>query len=517
MLISNNITQITLPTGSDPHKLLQNMRPGQLLQATVIGQITKGVVSLRIGTLEVQAHTKLQLSAGQRLSLEVTKAGDRPELRLLQAPSSPEPKARVLRQVLPNQMPPTPLLQNLRNLGPSFTQQRQLTETLSVIRNQLSLAATQPEPKLVAALRTLITNHKSAVSPEMLKTVEQLVARQKDQPQPELLKAAQQVLKEATAKTAAQPLASGSPLPTQAKTPSTPQTLSNPQAPPSPGPATTATVKPQIKLDTAPGIAKQLEGLLDNKTAPQLQRAIQALVARILPGEQPLVSSQLRRALSDSGLFLEASLAKGVQPAANDLKANLVRLLALLQPLFGKSALPATKRTGPQEQASRTAVPDSALNRILGELLRQSEGSLARVQLHQLSSLPPEDGTRQIWQFEVPVQYQERVDNFLVRLEQEKGQQGDQDEDTWTLTLNFDFQPLGPIEARLILQGEEISSLFQASHPMSASLIEKNLPRLNDAFERAGLKVGNLHARHAEVKVGPPSPPSSPPLLDEKA
>lgn len=510
MLISNNITQITLPTGSDPNKLLQNMRPGQLLQAKVVGQITKDVVGLRIGTLEVQAHTKLQLSAGQKLSLEVTKAGDRPELRLLQAPTNPEPKARVLRQVLPNQMPPTPLLQNLRNLGPSFTQQRQLTETLSVIRNQLSLAATQPDPKLVAALRTLITSHKSAVSPEMLKTVEQLLTRQKDQPQPELLKAAQQVLKEATAKTAAQPL------PTQAKTPSNPQTLAKPQAQPSPGPAA-ATDKPQIKLDTAPGIAKQLEGLLDNKTAPQLQRAIQGLVARILPGEQPLVSSQLRRALSESGLFLEASLAKGTQPAANDLKANLVRLLALLQPLFGKSALPATKRTSPQEQASRTAAPDSALNRILGELLRQSEGSLARVQLHQLSSLPPEDGARQIWQFEVPVQYQERVDSFLVRLEQERAQQGDQDEDTWTLTLNFDFQPLGPIEARLILQGEEISSLFQASHPMSASLIEKNLPRLNDAFERAGLKVGNLHARHAEVKVAPPSPPSSPPLLDEKA
>jgi hypothetical protein len=511
MLISNNISQITLPTGADPHKLLQNMRPGQLLQATVVSQTTKDVVGLRIGTLEVQAHTKLLLSAGQRLSLEVTKAGDRPELRLLQAPTNPEPKARALRQTLPNQMPPTRLLENLRTLEPSLTQQRQLTETLSIIKNQLISNTTRLSPEFVTALRTLIANHKGTITPETQRAIKQFLAHPKDQPQPEILKAAQQVLKEATAKTVPQPLTSNSPMPSQAKA------SPNPQAAPSPSPATTATDKPQIKLDTAPNIAKQLEGLLDTKTAPQLQRVIQSLVARILPGEQPLVSSQLRRALSESGLFLEASLAKGGQPAANDLKANLVRLLELLRPLFEKSALPTAKQTTSQEQASRATTPESALSRILGELLRQSEGSLARVQLHQLSSLPAEDGPRQLWQFEVPVQYQERVDNFLVRLEQERAQQGDQDEDTWTLTLNFDFQPLGPVEARLILQGEEISSLFQASHPMSASLIEKNLPQLNDAFERAGLKVGNLHARHAEVKVDTPSPPSSPPLLDEKA
>lgn len=503
MRITPNTPPLTLVNGAEPKKLLQNMRPGQLLQATVIGQVKADIVALRIGTQELQVHTRLKLVTGQRLTLELTQTADKPALRLVAEATGAEPKARLLRQALPNQQPATHLLSGLRTLEPSFSQARQLTDILTTLRNQLATVATRPTD-LLSTLGKLITQHKSALSPEVRKAVEQLLSSPKTPKQPELIKVAQQVLSDATAR-----------LSSQARP--QPQALTQPLNPAPTTEAQGASIKPAITMSSAPEIAKQLNSLLTAEKGVQLQRLLGSLLERILPGDQPLLASQIRRALSESGLFLETHLARGEPPAANDLKANLVRLLALLRPLLEKAAAQPAKESSRPEQAGRPATPENLLTRVLGELLRQSEGSLARVQLHQLSSLPPEDGVRQAWQFELPIQYRERVDNFLVRLEQETNTRGKQDESAWRLTLNFDFQPLGPVEARLTLQGEEVSSLFKASRPESAALIEKNLPRLNDAFERAGLKVGRLHARHAEVSIETPPPPSPTPILDEKA
>ncbi len=251
-----------------------------------------------------------------------------------------------------------------------------------------------------------------------------------------------------------------------------------------------------------------------------LQKAIQAILAKALPQAGNLSAPQIRQALLNSGLFLEANLAFGNPlQAAGDLKANLLNLSLLLRAYLqsGQRLQQANRPSQPQGPKA-VGSGNSALPQLLGELLRQAEGGLARIQTHQLTSLPTEESSTQSWRFELPVQQAERIDSFLIRLEQEREGRRGQAGTTWKITLNFDFSPLGPVEARLSLRGEEISAFFLAEQADSAALLSRNLTRLGDAFARVNLKVGQLHSQQG--KISPPSstlPSATPFLLDEKA
>ena len=142
---------------------------------------------------------------------------------------------------------------------------------------------------------------------------------------------------------------------------------------------------------------------------------------------------------------------------------------------------------------------------------------MARVQTHQLNSLPAEESSGQVWQFELPIKQPDRIDSFLIRLEQEQQGKKNQADGAWKITLNFDFSPLGPIEAKLSLRGEEISAIFLVEQANSAALLEQNLPKLNDAFTRVGLKVGHLHSQQGKIEPPATTPATSTFLLDEKA
>ncbi len=420
-------------------KLLQKLQPGQLLKAEVLGQVKQDRVRLRLGALEVEAYTRLRLDRGQRLMLEVGKAGDIPQLRLLHELSGREIQARSLRQILPRQMPPAKLF-----------------ETLGVLERAASA-------DIKAALQTLASSLPAG------------------------------------GKVALQTLARAGSTPAQAR----------------------EAIRILEPLTPAGGKAalQTLELALAGKTiTPELREAMQNVLSRALPRESGTGPSHLRRALAESGLFLEARLASGgpVGPA-NDLKAGLFRLLFLLRAQLGHEPTQRDRLSTPQKPEASAPAADGGAPRLLGELLRLTEGGLARVQAHQLSALPAEESPGQIWQFELPIQQPGRVDSFLIRLEQEQGPKGDPADAAWRVHLNFDFAPLGPVAARLTLRGEEISSLFQAERPDSAALLERHLPRLNDAFVRAGLKVGRLHACQGVTEAPGPTPPAPAPLLDEKA
>lgn len=248
--------------------------------------------------------------------------------------------------------------------------------------------------------------------------------------------------------------------------------------------------------------------------AARLARQISAVASNALPGDRPLSASVIRQALEGSGLFLEAHLA-GKGTLSTDLKANLLHLLQSLLPLT-PGHTPA--RAPHSSQATDTGTTLQLLAaRLFTELKGSAEGALARVQMHQLASLPQEDNSlRQVWQFELPIRHPEGHDEFLVRFEKESSRQ-DPSADRWSVTLDFDIPPAGPISVRLSLVDGVLSSHFTAEKAESAEQIERFLPRLNDALASAGLKVGKLSARHGEVASRPDRPSTPPPLLDERA
>lgn len=83
----------------------RTLQPGQVLHATVLSPATAGTALLRVGALELVARTDLPLARDQPLLLQVVKAGDQPELRVLQPARDEELIARALRTSLPRQAP----------------------------------------------------------------------------------------------------------------------------------------------------------------------------------------------------------------------------------------------------------------------------------------------------------------------------------------------------------------------------------------------------------------------------
>jgi hypothetical protein len=258
---------------------------------------------------------------------------------------------------------------------------------------------------------------------------------------------------------------------------------------------------------------------LGPEIAQRVNRVLQTGPAR--DGEISPV--RLREWLLQSGLFLEANLAAG-RPPGNDLKADLLTLLLQLRTRLEQELTqkldrgPVGPETGARTQTS--GEPESAITKLLHLLLRQAEGSLARVQLHQLSSLPTDDGTRHVWQFELPIPRPHGGhDEFLVRLERERNPNADDTEGyRWRVTLNFDLARLGPIQAQLsLLEEQEVSTLFLAERDESAQLIKEQLPLLEQALTRAGLRIGTLAAQQSGKLDAEPYQRSPQPLLDEKA
>jgi len=451
MLISNQLPVLQLHLSKpDLQKLLQNLQPGQLLKATVVSQASENIVKLKMGAQELIAHTRLRLEIGQKLTMEVKKGGEIPELKLLREHSSAEVRAKILRQVLPKQIP-----------------QAKFLNTLQVLE--------RATPELIQKLLPELLR-KSAQPPEQKGNIP---LPQKTDSAP-LQKALTELLQKQPPKVIQKP-AENQQQPAQPTTPASASTKALP---------------------------------------PDLQKTIQTILAKVLPQGTNISAPQIRQLLLSSGLFLEANLASGnPAQASGDLKANLLNLLLLLRSHLQPNQMQQQIKLPQSQQSKATAAASSnrILFQLLGELMRQTEGSLARVQTHQLSSLPREEASGQIWQFELPIQQPDRIDSFLIRLEQEQQGKKKQAGEAWKITLNFDFSPLGPIEAKLSLRGEEISALFLVEQATSAALLEQSLPKLNDAFTRVGLKVGHLHSQQGKSEPPSTTLPTSTFLLDEKA
>lgn len=273
----------------------------------------------------------------------------------------------------------------------------------------------------------------------------------------------------------------------------------------------------------------------------QLARDILSALPRTEDVTQP---EGLRQALRDSGVFFEsrarqAALAQVLFPS-QDLKAGLLRLAGLLartpatpgpvtaapgegagpgsppttippetapavgrarpqtiatpQPEATSAAPPPQRGTPPRPQPS---VPASLLGlgapeKVAVEMRGQVEGAIARVQLQQLSSLPAEDGARPVWSAELPVRDSEGVDVWALRVEEEEPAREPRDSARWSVSLAFDLQGLGPVHARIVLQGERISTSFWVEQPATAAIFEANKESLRASLEEAGLTVANI-------------------------
>ena len=310
--------------------------------------------------------------------------------------------------------------------------------------------------------------------------------------------------------------------------------------------------------------------------APDIIRAAQALLAQLPTAAGISQPAGLRRALRDSGLLLEAKLARSVaappsaaRPGelARDFKANLLRLVQVIREHTASSAptalrAPATVPTPAQAgltaslgiQTPPAAAIDAAaqtLNRAAGdpgapmlrgqpplppvsaathlakalgtlnssELQRHVEAALARVQLNQLSSLPQERLAPE-WLIELPVRRDDNTDVWSLRISRDDRQApgpGPEIENggAWSLMLAFDLPGIGPMQSRVTLRGDQVSAQFFSSRQGMLPLVSEHLPILQARLQQAGLRVTELTCHHGCM----PAPAGAPRarILDERA
>ena len=227
-----------------------------------------------------------------------------------------------------------------------------------------------------------------------------------------------------------------------------------------------------------------------------------------------LNAAQLKRAMEQSGLFHEARLAGVLPTDAADAKTRLLQLLALVRnqgsiPQKGQAGSPGTNGS---TATGREAGADSLLNR----LTRLIESAVSRIQLQQAAALPVEEGPRQAWQIDLPIQLPDESHEAMLRIEREAGKNGENTA-TWAVNLAFQFDSIGTLQTRIALSGERVSATFWSEHDHTHRRIEQRLPKLQEAFEAQGLEVVHLAGVlgvPAEPLIRVPMPDS---LLDERA
>lgn len=314
--------------------------------------------------------------------------------------------------------------------------------------------------------------------------------------------------------------------------------------------------------------------------APEIVRAAQELLGRLPAAAALGQAGGLREALRNSGLFLESKLARAAtgtaQPAGaaapprapdigTDFKAHLIRLIQVLREnaanstpqaprggtappaaalpspatpaalspamlaavlanarppaaagAYGDPAAPPQRGQPPQPQAV-AALGRAALEPL--ELLRQSEGALARIQLNQLSSLTGERPTAGDWLIELPVRRDGDIDLWGLRIGREPDRDGtgaaEGGAPGWAVTLAFELPGLGPMQARIALCGERVTAQFFSPSRDIAPLVRTHLPLLDARLRAAGLEVGELGCSEGRLPVTPDTARAR--ILDERA
>jgi hypothetical protein len=179
---------------------------------------------------------------------------------------------------------------------------------------------------------------------------------------------------------------------------------------------------------------------------------------------------------------------------------------------------PPLRGAPPQPQARAVATPVSieSTERLPRELLRQVEGAIARISMNQITSVTPEGEARPAWLLELPIRHGAGIDVFQLRIEEEPGRAAGPDGETrqWSVWLAFDLEALGPVQVRVVLHGEQVSTTFWSANAGTTAAFTRDLEALTAGLRSAGLDVGRILC-HTGV---PPHPrPPAPPLMRDRA
>ncbi|WNB78016.1 flagellar hook-length control protein FliK [Methylomonas koyamae] len=263
---------------------------------------------------------------------------------------------------------------------------------------------------------------------------------------------------------------------------------------------------PQVLLDR---LDRGIGELVADKTVGETLKHLALQILRAIPDKSALFQpAGLKTAVAGSGLFLEAKLAQaGRQSSApqtlmDDFKLKLGKFIAEL-------ALELKPAAAEHPAASSTP--------LLRELLQQAEGSLAKLTLDQLHSLPKDDAPRQVWVLELPFLQNGKPDLLELVVEHERGGSGNPaGQNNWVVSITITPPELATIHCKLSCYDGSVNTRFWSESAETVEKINARLDYLRRQFEEKGLKPGFMDAQHGKPaqEHSPIASPQS--LLSEK-
>ena len=293
-------------------------------------------------------------------------------------------------------------------------------------------------------------------------------------------------------------------------------------------------ISAQVLAQTAQGAAVQQGGLAplmadlvqaagNPGLPPNVRSAAAQVLAQASPTSAGVTPGDLARALSSSGLFLEANLAASPQtsPIGQDMKAGLLVLNQALAawlagaPKARQIANPARTPPPPYRAGSTRAQPsampslptDAAPSAVGQRLMAETKAAIARQELLQIASLPAAPGealeaqvTR--WMFEMPFTTPQGASVAQFEISRD-GRGGAAAAPAWRVAFSLDIEPLGPIHARVALIGDQAVVSLWAER-------DEGLIRLRQDQQRLGAALARVSFR-SEIVVHSGAPPNADP------
>ena len=465
------------------------LKAGQVLEARVIGPAPNGGTQVQVGGQVLNLVLPTLMATGTTLQLEVQGSGANLQLAM-QAPTAALPAN-------PAPMPITP-----DDVG------------LPQLTTPLPQSASQPAPAQAAA---------TASAPLPQTTPQAPIATSSPAlPQAPLPSSTLPVITPPTTSVQT-PQAQAAYRATPA--PATPLTVADaePFRPTTQQAALNNLVHTDVqRQDTMQGLTAALSAITGRVDLPEpVARAAQAVLAGQVPLDQgKLDGAALQRAVQSSGVFQEATLARGELPLPQtDMKSALLSLRQNLSAWVGQMAalIPAAAiappvRGGVPRARGAEAPPIDPVEgpEAIGKhLLEHTEASLSRLRLHQHASLPEQANTQAPadWSMDLPVLIGQQ--QSILHLQIHRDAQHESETETergWQMRFAIALPALGEVGAQVSLRGSATGVMLWADEPATAVSLDAELPALRSALANVGLQAGTVFVRQGAPLQLTPAP-----------
>ena len=493
------------------------LKAGQVLEAKVIGPAPNGGTQVQVGGQVLNLTLPTLLAAGTTLQLEVQGSGANLQFAMPAAsptlPANPAPMPIMPDEVgLPQLIPPVS-----PTATPAAPTQAAAAVPAPVQPTAAPLAPMQPN---VAAIAPQASPVPAAAQPLPASAPPAPIAAQT----PTAAAPSGNLPVTSPPTTSVQtPVAQAAYRAVPSATPPLASAMAEPALPMTQQGALAQLVHTEVqRQDTIQGLTTALSAIAGRVALPEpVARAAQAVMAGQVPIDPgKLDGAVLQRAVQSSGVFQEATLARGELPLPQtDMKSALLSLRQNLSAWVGQMAAiipaaaiaPPVRGSVPRARAGDPPPidPVAPAEEIGKHLLERTDSALGRMRLHQHASLPEQANAQAPadWSMDLPVLIGQQQSILHLQIHRDAQHESETaSERGWQMRFAIALPALGEVGAQVSLRGNATGVMLWADEPATAVSLDAELPALRTTLAGLGLNPGTVFVRQGAPLQLTPAP-----------